>query len=143
MLRRYCRKLLNLAKARVPTDKMGISPTKTRLSNKWFESGARKFRAAQPHVRPSSTRTRSLGRHHVYRGNHFMTPTQEKKLLSVLIKRLDQPGVGVLGSRFFLPSLWVALVFAFTALFQLANRGLLLRPTLVVVAASFGAVIGW
>ncbi len=72
-----------------------------------------------------------------------MTPTQEKKLLSVLIKRLDQPGVGVLGGRFFLPSLWVALVFAFTALFQLANRGLLLRPTLVVVAASFGAAIGW
>jgi hypothetical protein len=72
-----------------------------------------------------------------------MSPTQERKLLNELIKKLDPQGNGVLGSRLFLPALWVCLVVAFTLMFQLANRGLLSEPVLLVVAALIGTLVGW
>jgi hypothetical protein len=72
-----------------------------------------------------------------------MTQAQEKKLLTTLIKRLDQPGTGILGTRFFLSALWIALVIVFTLMFHLANRELLSPPTLVAIAALIGTFIGW
>ena len=72
-----------------------------------------------------------------------MTHTQERKLLNDLIKKLDHQSIGVLGSRFFLPALWVVLVIAFSLMFQLRSRELLSEPVLLVVAALIGTFIGW
>lgn len=72
-----------------------------------------------------------------------MNPTQEKALLTMLIKKLDQTDTGIIGSRFFLPTLWAALVVAFTVMFHLADSGSLSNLLLVVIAGVIGAFIGW
>ena len=73
----------------------------------------------------------------------MISPAQEKKFLIALLKKLDQPGTGIVGNRFFLPALWVVLVIVFTLMFHLARQESLSTPMLVIVAALIGTFIGW
>lgn len=67
-----------------------------------------------------------------------MTPTEEARLLSVVLKRIESSNTGSRHGNWFAVANWLLLVLAFIALFSLAPRA----GTVIYVVAGVAGVLG-